>query len=98
MSELFKRMSRIFQKVRNKKRKPSFCAMNWTSTLQQLVEIKEAYRVQKVYEDVPEDNENVSFNIGKNNDDDKYVKNLTVKKMLELMKELDILTQENTYL
>ena len=31
--------------------------------------------------------------IGKNNDDEKYVRNLTVKKMLEFLKELDILTQ-----
>ena len=74
--------------------------MNWTFTLQQLVEIQEAYRVQKVYE---EEKENVSEedtwdHTGKNKDSEKYVKNLTVKKMLEFMKELDLLTQENTYL
>ena len=74
--------------------------MNWTSTLQQLVEMQEAYRVQKVNR---EDEENVSEegtleHIGKNNDDEKYVRNLTVKKMLEFMKELDLLTQEKTYL
>ena len=74
--------------------------MNWTSTLQQLVEMQEAYRVQKVNR---EDEENVSEegtleHIGKNKDDEKYVRNLTVKKMLEFMKELDLLTQEKTYL
>ena len=67
--------------------------MNWTSKLQQLVEIQEAYRVQKVHEDVPEDNENVRDNIWKNNDHERYV-----IIMLELMKELDLLTQEKTYL
>ena len=72
--------------------------MNWTSKLQQLVEIQEAYRVQKVHEDVPEDNENVRDNIWKNNDHERYVITLTVKKILELMKELDLLTQEKTYL
>ena len=55
--------------------------MNWTSKLQQLVEIQEAYRVQKVHEDVPEDNENVRDNIWKNNDHERYVITLTVKKM-----------------
>ena len=74
--------------------------MNWTSTLQQLVEMQEAYRVQKVNR---EDEENVSEegtleHIEKNNDNEKYVRNLTVKKMLEFMKELDLLTQEKTYL
>ena len=49
---------KLFQKVYlNKKRKNSLCEMNWTSTLQQLVEIQEAYRVQKVHE---LDKENVS--------------------------------------
>ena len=74
--------------------------MNWTSTLKQLVEIQEAYRVQKVHE---LDKENVSEDgtwdhTGKNKDSEKYVKNLTVKKMLEFMKELDLLTQEKTNL
>ena len=74
--------------------------MNWTSTLQQLVEIQEAYRVQKKYE---LDEERVSEDdtwehIEKNNDDEKYVRNSSVNKMLELMKELDLLTQEQTYL
>ena len=74
--------------------------MNWTSTLQQLVDIQEAYRVQKVNRD---DKDNVSEedtfeHIEKNNDDEKYVRNLTAKKMLEFMKELDLLTQETKYL
>ena len=77
--------------------------MNWTSTLQQLMEIQEAYRVQKVDEEDKEDNENVSEegtweHGGKKEDPEKYARNLTVKKMLEFMKELDLLTQENTYL
>ena len=74
--------------------------MNWTSTLQQLVDIQEAYRVQKVNRD---DKDNVSEedtfeHIEKNNDDEKYVRNLTAKKMLEFMKELDLLTKETKYL
>ena len=68
--------------------------MNWTSTLQQLLEIQEAYRVQKVHE---LDKENVNEegpweHTGKNKDPEKHVRNLTVKKMLEF------LTQEETYL
>ena len=74
--------------------------MNWTSTLQQLMEIQEAYKIQKVYE---LDKENVSEegtwdHTGKNTDPEKYDRNLTVKKMLEFMKELDLLTQEKTNL
>ena len=55
--------------------------MNWTSTLQQLVEMQEAFRIQKVYdedeENVCEDEDNISEEvtleqIGKNNDDEKY--------------------------
>ena len=72
--------------------------MNWTSTLQQLVEIQETYRVKKVNE---LDKENVSEegtwdHTGKNKVPEKYARNLTVKKMFEFMKELDLLTQEET--
>ena len=72
--------------------------MNWTITLQQLVELQEAYRVQKVHADIHEDEGNVSDNVGKKGYDEKYVRNLTLKQMLEFMKELDLLTQESTYL
>ena len=74
--------------------------MNWTSTLQQLVDIQEAYRVQKVNRDDKDkvSEEDTFEHIEKNNDDEKHVRNLTVKKMLEFMKELDLLTQEQTYL
>ena len=69
--------------------------MNWTYTLQQLEDIQTANRIQR---------ENGSEDIGyawDNTEDDgdgEKLKNLTTKKMLQFIQQLNVLTQEKTYL
>ena len=69
--------------------------MNWTYTLQQLEDIQTANRIQR---------ENGSEDIGyawDNTEDDgdaEKLTNLTTKKMLQFIQQLNVLTQEKTYL
>ena len=73
-----------------------YLTMNWSQTLQQLVEIQQTFKIQKVDRE-SWNGSNISES-AENREAQKYVDYVSAKEMLEFIKELDILTQEKTFM